>query len=56
MPNDEIVRRIRAAKPDVLLVSFGCPKAEEMDGGALPITGSAGGDRVGGTIDFWLGT
>src|SRR5207248_5636637 len=29
MPNEEIASRIRAAKPDVVFVSFGCPKAEK---------------------------
>src|SRR5437867_1270504 len=29
MPHEEIVRRIRAAKPEIVFVSFGCPKAEK---------------------------
>src|SRR5580658_10916837 len=32
MNHDEISRRIREAKPDMLLVSFGCPKAEKWFG------------------------
>jgi N-acetylglucosaminyldiphosphoundecaprenol N-acetyl-beta-D-mannosaminyltransferase len=55
MPNDEIVQRIRAAKPDVLLVSFGCPKAEKwmaMHYGSLGVPVVVG---VGGTIDFLAG-
>src|SRR5438034_3194444 len=29
MDHDEMVRRVRAARPDLLFVSFGCPKAEK---------------------------
>jgi exopolysaccharide biosynthesis WecB/TagA/CpsF family protein/anti-anti-sigma factor len=55
MPNPEILRRIRAAKPDLLFVSFGCPKAEKwmaMHYQSLGVPVSIG---VGGTIDFLAG-
>lgn len=56
MDHDEIVRRIREAQPDLLLVSFGCPKQEkwiDMHYHALGVPVSVG---VGATIDFLAGT
>jgi N-acetylglucosaminyldiphosphoundecaprenol N-acetyl-beta-D-mannosaminyltransferase len=29
MNHDDIIRRVREAQPDILFVSFGCPKAEK---------------------------
>jgi N-acetylglucosaminyldiphosphoundecaprenol N-acetyl-beta-D-mannosaminyltransferase len=55
MDHDEIKRRIAAARPDVLLVSFGCPKQEKwiaMHFRDLGVPVAAG---VGATIDFLAG-
>jgi N-acetylglucosaminyldiphosphoundecaprenol N-acetyl-beta-D-mannosaminyltransferase len=55
MDHDEIKARILAAKPDLLLVSFGCPKQEKwiaMHYRALGVPVAAG---VGATIDFLAG-
>ena len=55
MDHDEIAARIRAARPDLLLVSFGCPKAEKwiaMHYRALGVPVTIG---VGATIDFLAG-
>jgi N-acetylglucosaminyldiphosphoundecaprenol N-acetyl-beta-D-mannosaminyltransferase len=55
MDHDEIKARILAAQPDVLLVSFGCPKQEKwiaMHYRALGVPVAAG---VGATIDFLAG-
>ncbi|MCI0748620.1 MAG: WecB/TagA/CpsF family glycosyltransferase [Verrucomicrobia subdivision 3 bacterium] len=52
MNHEEICQRIRAAKPDVLLVSLGCPKAEKwmaMHYRSLRVPVCIG---VGATIDF----
>jgi N-acetylglucosaminyldiphosphoundecaprenol N-acetyl-beta-D-mannosaminyltransferase len=55
MNHAEITRRILEAKPDLLLVSFGCPKQEKwiaMNYRMLSIPVCIG---VGGTIDFLAG-
>lgn len=55
MDNAEIIRRIRTAKPDLLFVAFGCPKAEKwlaMHSQELGVPVSIG---VGATIDFLAG-
>ena len=55
MDHAEIGRRIREAAPDILLVSFGCPKAEKwisMNYQSLGVPVSMG---VGATIDFLAG-
>ena len=55
MDHDEMVRRVRAARPDLLFVSFGCPKAEkwiEMHYRSLGVPVVMG---VGATIDFLAG-
>jgi N-acetylglucosaminyldiphosphoundecaprenol N-acetyl-beta-D-mannosaminyltransferase len=55
MDHEEIKRRILEAKPDVLLVSFGCPKQEKwiaMHYRSLGVPVIAG---VGATIDFLAG-
>ncbi|MFL6544337.1 MAG: WecB/TagA/CpsF family glycosyltransferase [Candidatus Udaeobacter sp.] len=55
MPNADILRRIREAKPDVLLVSFGCPKAEKWMAMHYQSLGVPVVIGVGGTIDFLAG-
>lgn len=55
MNHDEIIRRVQAAKPDILLVSFGCPKQEKwiaMHHRALGVPVAMG---VGATLDFLAG-
>ena len=55
MDHEEIKRRIKEAKPDLLFVSFGCPKQEKwvaMHYRALGVPVTAG---VGATIDFLAG-
>jgi len=55
MDHEEIARRIRAVRPDLLFVAFGCPKAEKwiaMNYQALGVPVTIG---VGGTIDFLAG-
>jgi len=55
MNDAEIIRRIREAKPDLLFVAFGCPKAEKwlaMHHRELNVPVSIG---VGATIDFLAG-
>jgi len=55
MDHEEIKRRIRAARPDLLLVAFGCPKQEKwisMHYRSLGVPVTIG---VGATIDFLAG-
>ena len=52
MPHEEIKWRIKAAKPDLLLVSFGCPKAEKWMAMHYQSLGVPVLIGVGGTIDF----
>jgi N-acetylglucosaminyldiphosphoundecaprenol N-acetyl-beta-D-mannosaminyltransferase len=55
MDHAEIVRRVREAKPDILLVSFGCPKQEKwiaMHHRSLGVPVAIG---VGATLDFLAG-
>ena len=56
MDHDDICRRIRAARPDILLVAFGCPKQEKWLNTHLAATGVPVGIGVGATIDFLAGT
>lgn len=56
MDHEGICERVRVAKPDLLLVSFGCPKQEKWiarNHAALEVPVSIG---VGATIDFLAGT
>ncbi|MEI7533290.1 MAG: WecB/TagA/CpsF family glycosyltransferase [Verrucomicrobiae bacterium] len=56
MNHAEILQRIHEAKPDILLVAFGCPKQEKwisMNYRAAGVPFSVG---VGATIDFLAGT
>jgi len=55
MDHDMIARRIREAKPDLLLVSFGCPKAEKWFGMNYRSLGVPVGIGLGATIDFLAG-
>jgi exopolysaccharide biosynthesis WecB/TagA/CpsF family protein len=55
MNNDDIADRVRAARPDIVLVCFGCPKQEKWisrHGAALGVPVMIG---AGGTIDFLAG-
>ena len=55
MDHDEIKRRVLEAKPDLLFVSFGCPKQEKwvaMHYRSLAVPVTAG---VGATVDFLAG-
>ena len=55
MDHEDIGRRIREAQPDILFVSFGCPKAEKwisLNYRALGVPVAMG---VGATIDFLAG-
>ncbi|MBW8863800.1 MAG: WecB/TagA/CpsF family glycosyltransferase [Verrucomicrobia bacterium] len=53
--NEEIIARIRAARPDILCVAFGCPKAEKWMVANLNSLGVPVTIGVGGTIDFLAG-
>jgi exopolysaccharide biosynthesis WecB/TagA/CpsF family protein len=55
MDNKGICQRIRAARPDLLLVSFGCPKQEKWIDMNLHSTGVPVSIGVGATIDFLAG-
>lgn len=55
MPNEEIVDRIRAAKPDILFVAFGCPKAEKWIARHRWLLDVPVMMGIGGTIDFLAG-
>lgn len=56
MPNEAICARIREAKPDVLLVSFGCPKQEKWISRNYEAAGVPVCIGVGATIDFLAGS
>jgi hypothetical protein len=51
---DEIVRLIQKAKPDVLLVAYGAPPAGQVDRPQSGAAGSAGGHGRGGSLRFHL--
>src|SRR5262249_32142031 len=55
MDHAEILKRIRAAEPDVLLVAFGCPKAEKWIAMHYRDLGVPVAIGVGATIDFLAG-
>ncbi len=55
MDNEEITKQIRAARPDILLVAFGCPKAEKWIAANYRALGVPVTIGVGGTIDFLAG-
>jgi len=55
MDHEEIKARILAAKPDLLLVSFGCPKQEKWIAMHYRTLGVPVAVGVGATIDFLAG-
>jgi exopolysaccharide biosynthesis WecB/TagA/CpsF family protein len=55
MDNEEIKRRIREARPDLLFVAFGCPKAEKWIATHYRELGVPVVAGVGATIDFIAG-
>jgi N-acetylglucosaminyldiphosphoundecaprenol N-acetyl-beta-D-mannosaminyltransferase len=55
MDHGEIRRRIAEAKPDMLFVSFGCPKQEKWIAMHYQSLGVPVAIGVGGTIDFLAG-
>ncbi|HVM50165.1 MAG TPA: WecB/TagA/CpsF family glycosyltransferase [Candidatus Acidoferrum sp.] len=55
MNDHEIIRRVRDANPDVLLVAFGCPKAEKWMARRYRELGVPVLIGVGGTLDFLAG-
>ena len=55
MDDVEIIRRIRAARPDLLFVAFGCPKAEKWIARHYHDLGVPVTIGVGATIDFLAG-
>jgi N-acetylglucosaminyldiphosphoundecaprenol N-acetyl-beta-D-mannosaminyltransferase len=55
LDHDEIIRRIRLAKPDLLFVAFGCPKAEKWIAMHYRELGVPVAIGVGATIDFLAG-
>jgi len=55
MDHEDIVRRVREARPDILLVAFGCPKQEKWISMQLHHAGVPLSIGVGATIDFLAG-
>jgi len=55
MDHEGICNRIREAKPDLLLVSFGCPKQEKWIARNYESAGVPVCIGVGATIDFLAG-
>jgi N-acetylglucosaminyldiphosphoundecaprenol N-acetyl-beta-D-mannosaminyltransferase len=55
MDHEEIIKRIQAAKPDLLFVGFGCPKQEKWINMHYQRLGVPVCVGVGGTIDFLAG-
>jgi N-acetylglucosaminyldiphosphoundecaprenol N-acetyl-beta-D-mannosaminyltransferase len=55
MDHDDIATRIRAADPDIVFVSFGCPKAEKWMAMNCKKVGAPVMIGVGATIDFLAG-
>jgi N-acetylglucosaminyldiphosphoundecaprenol N-acetyl-beta-D-mannosaminyltransferase len=56
MDHEDILRRLREAQPDILLVAFGCPKQEKWLNMRYRAAGVPVGIGVGATIDFLAGT
>jgi N-acetylglucosaminyldiphosphoundecaprenol N-acetyl-beta-D-mannosaminyltransferase len=56
MNHAEIQRRLREARPDILLVAFGCPKQERWIYAHYRSLGVPVSIGVGATIDFLAGT
>jgi N-acetylglucosaminyldiphosphoundecaprenol N-acetyl-beta-D-mannosaminyltransferase len=55
LDHEEIIRRVQAAQPDVLLVSFGCPKQEKWISMHYRTLGVPVVMGVGATLDFLAG-
>ncbi|MCL4176658.1 MAG: WecB/TagA/CpsF family glycosyltransferase [Verrucomicrobia bacterium] len=55
LDNADIIRRVRAAKPDLLFVAFGCPKAEKWMARHYAELGVPVAIGIGATIDFLAG-
>ncbi|MCH8541428.1 MAG: WecB/TagA/CpsF family glycosyltransferase [Opitutales bacterium] len=55
MDNEDIIRRVRATNPDIVLVSFGCPKQEKWMAEHYRSLGAPVCIGVGATIDFLAG-
>src|SRR4030095_6150933 len=55
MNHADIIRRVREARPDILFVSFGCPKAEKWIAQHAATLGVPVLIGVGGTVDFLSG-
>lgn len=53
---DEVVARVRAARPDIVLVALGCPKQEIFMHRAAPALRPAVMLGIGAGLDFWAGT
>lgn len=56
MDHKDICSRIREARPDIVLVSFGCPKQEKWIAHNYNAAGASVCIGVGATIDFLAGT
>jgi N-acetylglucosaminyldiphosphoundecaprenol N-acetyl-beta-D-mannosaminyltransferase len=56
MDHDDILRRLQTARPDLLLVAFGCPKQEKWLNMHYRAAGVPVAIGVGATIDFLAGT
>ena len=56
MDHDDVLRRLQAAKPDIVLVAFGCPKQEKWIRMHFLQSGVPVSIGVGATIDFLGGT
>jgi N-acetylglucosaminyldiphosphoundecaprenol N-acetyl-beta-D-mannosaminyltransferase len=54
-PNGELLGRLRAARPDLLLVAYGCPKQEKLIRYYKDLLGVPVSIGVGGTLDFVVG-
>ncbi len=55
MNHEEIIARVRAAKPDIVLVCFGCPKQEKWIFQHYRTVGAPVMIGAGGTVDFLAG-
>lgn len=56
MDHEDMLRRIREARPDILLVAFGCPKQEKWINMHYRQAGVPVCIGVGATLDFLAGT
>jgi N-acetylglucosaminyldiphosphoundecaprenol N-acetyl-beta-D-mannosaminyltransferase len=56
MDHEDILRRVHEARPDILLVAFGCPKQEKWINMNYRAAGAPFSVGVGATIDFLAGT